>query len=108
VSVTLSVFLHGKPGHALDEGAAVTGQQLRDLGDALQAHLKDVGDAIDKLAADGWRAGMALYEVLLSHPEVATEGQARRRLEALGVDAEAFCFEAWEDEGEEDKASAGR
>jgi hypothetical protein len=32
VSVTLSIFLHGKPGHALDEGAAVTGQQLRDLG----------------------------------------------------------------------------
>jgi hypothetical protein len=108
MSVTLHLFLYGKRGGALDEGAVVTGQQLRDLGDALQAHLKTVGDAIDKLAADGWRAEVTLYEVALSHPEVASEGQARRRLEALGVGAGPFSFEEWEDEGEEDKAPAGR
>jgi hypothetical protein len=40
VKAFLSVFLDAKLGDALDEGDAVTGQQLRDLGDALQAHLK--------------------------------------------------------------------
>jgi hypothetical protein len=51
---------------------------------------------------------MTLSEVLLSHPDAASERQARRRLKALGVDAGAVHFEEWEDEGQEDKALAGR
>jgi len=41
---------------------------------------------LDKLSAAGWSADMAMFEAILTHPEVATREEATRRLQELGID----------------------
>jgi hypothetical protein len=106
MAVTLSLFLFGKPGQELNEGAEVTAEQVRALAEELQARLRITADMLEKLAGAGWEAEMALYDIMLSHPYVRTEAEARMRLDDLGIDpdhANIFEFEDEEDEGPEEE-----
>ena len=60
-----------------------------------------VADALDKLTSAGWEASMGLYDVLLSHPYIDSEADARGRIEDLGLDPEHFHFPEWEDDENE-------
>jgi hypothetical protein len=102
MSVTIMLYLFGKPGVELNEGGEVTPGELRDLADDLQARLRDVADIVEKLTATGWEAEMALYDVLLSHPYLDSAAQAEDRLRELGIDPEKFHIDEWEDEAGED------
>jgi hypothetical protein len=90
--VTVSLPLFGNPGHELEEGAALKGQQVRDLADQLHERLRRAADTLDNLAAAGWSSRLAMYEVLLLHPDVLTKEEAVRRLQALGLDPEGFMI----------------
>ena len=100
MAVTAMIWLFGKPGHELEEGGEVTGQQIRDLGTHLNDRLQEVGDIVDKLTGAGWEAQVALYDVILSHPYVRTETEARTRLDDLGIDPDKVAI--FEDEEEDD------
>ena len=43
---------------------------------------------------------MSLYSIMLEHPAVKTEKDAKRRLKALGIDPEEVSIDEWEDEDE--------
>jgi hypothetical protein len=88
MGVIVSLPLLGPLGQELEEGSAVRGRQLRELGKDLQARLDRAADTLDRLAADGWAAQVALYDVLLSRAGVETRAQAVGRLTALGIDPE--------------------
>jgi hypothetical protein len=90
--VTVSLPLFANPGHELEEGAAVKGQQVRDLADRLHERLGRAADTLDRLATAGWSSRLAMYEVLLLHPEVSTREEAVRGLQALGLDPEEFMI----------------
>ena len=102
MAVTVSLPLFGNPGHELEEGAAVKGQELRDLADQLRERLGRAADTLDRLAAAGWTSRLAMYEVMLLHPDVATQEEAVRRLRALALDPEDFMIieDVEEDEDE--------
>jgi hypothetical protein len=102
MAVTVSLPLFGNPGHELEEGAAVKGQQLRDLAGQLHERLGRAADTLDKLAAAGWSSRLAMYEALLLHPDVSTRDEAVHRLRALGLDPDEFMIieDVEEDEDE--------
>jgi hypothetical protein len=103
MAVTVCLPLFGTPGHELEEGAAVRGRQLRDLAEQLQERLGRAADTLDRLAADGWSSRLAMYEVILLHPDVTTREEAARRLQGLGLDPGGFMIiEDVEEEGEEE------
>src|SRR2546428_704232 len=85
VSVLATLWLFGKPGQELDEGGEVTGDQIRALAQCLSERLQRVGDIVEKMTGAGWDAQMGLYDVMLSHPYVRTESEARTRLDDLGI-----------------------
>jgi hypothetical protein len=101
MSVMLTLPLFGKPGHELEEGSEVTGQQLRDLGQDLAARLAEAADLVDQLTGAGWEAQLTLYDVMLSHPYVETEAEARSRLDALGIDPDRIHIDEFDDEPED-------
>jgi hypothetical protein len=86
MAVNICLPLFGNAGHELEEGVKVTGQQLRTLADELQERLRKAADILDQLAAAGWRAETALYDVLLRHDHVQTQAEAEQRLRELGID----------------------
>ncbi len=88
MGVTICLPLFGNPGHELEreEGEVARGPDLRKLGDALRDRLLQAADFLDKLNADGWVAHVAMYDLILSHPQVATREMAEPRLRALGID----------------------
>jgi hypothetical protein len=88
MAVIISLPLFGPLGHELDEGSAVKGRQLRDLGTDLQDRLQQAAETLDRLAAEGWSARVALYDVLLSRQGVETRDEAVRQLTALGINPE--------------------
>jgi hypothetical protein len=101
MAVNVCLPLFGNAGHELEEGASVSGQQLRTLADELQERLRKAADTLDKLVSAGWTAQTALYDVLLQHDQVQTRADAEQRLRDLGIDpAELMIFE----EPEEDEA----
>jgi hypothetical protein len=102
VGVTVSVPLFAEVGRELGEGTALQGRQLRDLSAELAARLLAAADVLDRLAADGWSARVALYDVLLSHPQVTTREQAEGRLRAQEVDPEKLLIleDVEDEEGE--------
>jgi hypothetical protein len=101
MGVTICLPLFGNPGHELEEGAAVKGQQLRELTVNLTERLQQAADALDRLAAAGWKTQLAMYDVLLFHEEVQTREQATARLQAVGVNPdELMIVEDVEDEEE--------
>jgi hypothetical protein len=101
VSVTLMIYLFGKPGMELGEGEEVTAEQLRALGDDLRGRLHETAEIVEKLTGTGWEAQMTLYDVLLSHPYITTAVQAEEKLHELGIDPEKVCLDEWEDEEED-------
>jgi hypothetical protein len=92
MAVNVCLPLFGNPGHELEEGAAVRGQQLREMAAALQERLSRAADTLDKLAAAGWSASVAMHDVLLSRPDVHTAADAATRLREAGVDPEALMI----------------
>lgn len=92
MGVVISLPLFGPLGHELEEGSAVQGRQLRDLGSELQTRLQRAAETLDRLAADGWAAHVALYDVLLSRSGVETRDEAIRRLTGLGVNPEELLI----------------
>jgi hypothetical protein len=100
MGVTVCMPLFGNPGHELEEGAAVKGADLRTLGDELRERLAQAADILDRLAADGWKAEVAMFDLLLSHPLVASPQQAEQRLRAIAIDPDQMMI--LEDVEEED------
>jgi hypothetical protein len=86
MGVTICLPLFGNPGHEMEEGATVKGQQLRDLAAGLTERLHKAANTLDKLAGAGWSSRLAMYDVILLHSEVRTREDATRRLQALGID----------------------
>ena len=102
MSVTLMMYLFGKPGQELDEGEEVTPQQLRSLAEGLHGRLTEAADIVEKLTAAGWDAQMTLYDVCLSHPYISTAAQAEEKLLDLGIDPQLVAIDEWEDEEEDE------
>jgi hypothetical protein len=98
VSVLANVWLFGKPGQELNEGSEVTAAEIRELAQCLAERLQRVADIVDKMTGAGWDAQMCLYDVVLSHPYVRTEADARTRLDDLGIDPDEVCLMELEDE----------
>lgn len=99
--VTISIYLFGKPAQELNnEGEAIEAAPIRQLGEQLHLRLNTIADALDKLTGAGWEASMGLYDVLLSHPYIDSEADARGRIEDLELDPDNFDFLEWEDEEE--------
>jgi hypothetical protein len=86
MGVTICLPLFGNPGRELEEGARATSKDLRTLGDALRERLQQAADALDKLNADGWSAQVAMFDLILSHPQITTKEQAEERLRTAGID----------------------
>jgi hypothetical protein len=92
MAVNVCLPLFGNPGHELEEGSAIRGQQLRELAATLQERLHQAADTLDKLTAGGWTAHLAMHDVLLSRPDVHTAADAARRLLDAGVDPQALMI----------------
>jgi len=91
MSVSLYLFLFGKPGEELNaEGDSIEASQIRELRAHLAERLEAAATAVEKLSGAGWEATMSLYDVILSHPYINTE--ARGRLEDLGLDPDFFLI----------------
>jgi hypothetical protein len=53
------------------------------------------------LAADGWSAEVAMFDLILSHPQITTKEQAEERLRTTGIDpAQLLIIEDVEEEPE--------
>ncbi len=50
--------------------------------------MQRAAETLDRLAAEGWSARVALYDVLLARQGVETRDEATRQLTALGVNPE--------------------
>ncbi len=103
MGVTVCLPLFGNPGHELEEGAKAASLELRTLADALRDRLLQAADALDRLTADGWTARVAMFDLILAHPQVATKERAEQRLRSLGLDPEQYLI--IEDVEEEEEIS---
>jgi hypothetical protein len=100
MGVTVALPLFGNPGRELDEGSPVEGRHLRELARTLSERLAGAADVLDRLAAEGWSMRVALFDVVLEHPQVVTAAEAVRRLRQAGVDPEGLVIvEDVEEEG---------
>jgi hypothetical protein len=102
MAVSLNLYLFGKPGQELNEGGPVTAQEVRELGQELQARLKAVAAIVEKLTATGWEAQMGLYDINLYHPYIDTATHAEEKLHELGIDPARVCIDEWEEEDDEE------
>jgi hypothetical protein len=100
MAVNVCLPLFGNPGRELEEGAAVKGQQLRDLAANLSERLHKAAAMLDKLAAAGWTTSLAMYEVFLLHDEVQTRDEAIRRLRELEINPDELMIVEEVDEDE--------
>jgi hypothetical protein len=92
MGVTVCLPLFGNPGHELEEGSAVKGQQLRDLADQLGERLRQAADTLDRLTAAGWTTRLGMFDILLERRDVTTREEAVRHLEALGLKPDDFMI----------------
>jgi hypothetical protein len=92
MGVTVCLPLFGPPGRELEEGQALSGQQLRNLATELHERLHKAALTLDRLAAAGWGGRVAIYDVILSRPGVETKEDAVRTLGELGLSAEEFII----------------
>ena len=103
MGVTVALPLFGNPGHELEEGAPAKSRDLRALADALRDRLLQTADTLDKLIADGWTAQVAMFDLIVSHPQMSTKEGVEQRLRSLEIDPGPFLI--IEDvEEEEDEA----
>jgi hypothetical protein len=101
MGVTVCLPLFGNPGHELEEGARARSQDLRALADALRDRLLQAAVTLDKLTADGWAAQVAMFDLIVSHPQISTKEGVEQRLRSLEIDPEPFLIiEDVEEEGE--------
>jgi hypothetical protein len=106
VSVSVTLWLFGKPGHELNEGEDVHADAIRALAQSMKERLEQAADIVEKLTGAGWEAQMGLYDVMLYNPYVRTEADVRTRLDDLGIDPDEVSileFEGDEDEEEFDE-----
>lgn len=103
MSVTLSLFLFGKPGQELDEGGDVTPEQLRALGKEMHARLEEAATIVEKLGNTGWEIQMGLYDVFMSHPYLTSASAVEEKLQDLGIDPEHVSIDEWPDEEDDDE-----
>jgi hypothetical protein len=102
--ISIMMHLFSKPAIELGkEGEPIDAADVRLLADELHSRLRSAADAMDCLTGKGWDAQMALYDVILSHPYIDSEADARDRIEDLGLNPDDFCYlecedEEWEDE----------
>jgi hypothetical protein len=101
MSVFVSIWLFGKPGHELNEGESVTAEELRELAQELHDRLKESADIVEKLTRAGWDAHMALYDIHFSHPYLTTKTAAEEQFLSLGINLDRLCIDEWEDEEDE-------
>jgi hypothetical protein len=99
--------MFGKPGMELREGEDITAEEIRALQQELFERLGRAAEIVEKLTATGWEAQMSLYDVMLTHPYVHTEAEARTRLDGLGIDPEEVHIDEFEDEDEFDDEEEG-
>lgn len=106
--ISILMHLFSKPAIELDrEGEPIEPSDLRQLAENLHLRLRSAADALETLTGKGWDAEMALYDVILSHPYINSEDDARERIADLGLDPDRFCYleceeEDWgEEEGED-------
>jgi len=92
VGVTVCLPLFGPPGRELEEGKPLIGQQLRNLATELHDRLHTAADTLDRLAAAGWSARVAMYDAILTRAGVATKEDAELRLGELGLSPEDFII----------------
>jgi hypothetical protein len=92
VGVTVCLPLFGPPGREMEEGKPLIGQQLRNLATELHDRLHTAADTLDRLAAAGWSARVAMYDAILTRAGVATKEDAERRLGELGLSSEDFII----------------
>ncbi|MCI0465135.1 MAG: hypothetical protein L0Z62_50075 [Gemmataceae bacterium] len=98
MSVLVSLWMFGKPGMELREGEDITADEIRALQQELFERLGRAAEIVEQMTAAGWDAQMSLYDVMLSHPYVRTEADARTRLDDLGIDPEEVHIDEFEDE----------
>jgi hypothetical protein len=101
MGVMVCLPLFAAAGQELEEGQPVRGQHLRELAGSLTERLGAAADLVDRLAAAGWSARVALCDVVFACAGVQTRVDAERRLRELGVDPELFVIfeDVEEDEG---------
>jgi hypothetical protein len=92
MGVVICLPLFGPPGREMEEGEAVEGRRLRELGSQLHERLERAADTLDRLTANGWTARVAMYDLILSQPGVDTQEEAGRRLRAIGVAPEELLI----------------
>ena len=92
MGVTVCLPLFGPPGRELEEGSALKGPQLRRLAAELHERLDRAAETLDRLAAAGWGARVAMYDAILGCPGVETKDDAVRRLTELGVATEELII----------------
>jgi Mn-dependent DtxR family transcriptional regulator len=92
MGVVICLPLFGPPGRELEEGEAIQGPRLRRLAAELSDRLQRAADTLDRLAADGWGAKVAMYDVMLERAGVETPEEATRRLRELGVAPEELLI----------------
>ncbi len=102
MGVTICLPLFGNPGHELEEGGPATSQNIRALADALRDRLVQAALTLDKLIADGWSAQVAMFDLIVSHPQMSTKADVERRLRSLEINPEPFLIiEDVEEEGDD-------
>jgi hypothetical protein len=92
MSVNVALPLFGTPGQELEEGSAAQAKRLRAFAAELNGRLERAAETLDKMAAAGWTARVAVHDLMFAHPDVQTEPDARRRIKELGLDPEAFVI----------------
>ncbi len=92
MGVTVCLPLFGNPGHELEEGAPAKGQDLRTLADALRDRLMKTAETVDKLTADGWTTQVAMFDLIVSRPQMSTKEAVEQRLHSLEIDPEPFLI----------------
>jgi len=85
MGVVIGLPLFGPPGREMEEGTTLDGKQLRKLATELQERLQKTAAILDRLAAAGWTARVAMYDAILSQKGVETKEEAVRRLHVLGI-----------------------
>src|SRR5260370_9151596 len=97
--ISIMMHLFSKPAIELGkEGEPIDAADIRMLAEELHNRLRAAADAMDCLTGKGWDAQMALYDVILSHPYIDSEADARDRIADLGLNPDAFSYLASEED----------
>ncbi len=103
MSVSVTLWLFGKPGHELNEGEDVNAEQIRTLAQGMKERLDQAAAIVEKLTGAGWEAQMGLYDVMLYNRFVRTEADVRTRLDDLGIDPDEVSILEFEGEDDEEE-----